>query len=347
MSKILYQFRDGRRLSYGQGFLNLDSERIVDFTPYFSSLRRKLIGFRMANRILRMEPRLAVFVDDDVCLVSFLKRIFVVSLSKKSIIDVFPVRAGFSDALNMCSMKEYGRNVVFWGDYGMNPSQDEINIYKYCEGRIEIVFSFGKETVKHIHNILYDKFRNRFLIFTGDFGDNVGIYTANEDFSLVEPFLIGNEKYRAVIGKVTESGLIWSTDSVLQENNIYYYDFNSKVLSKQMPLNGSVIYGTEAGGGLLISTTVEPYPSKKSKLLSILDNRKAPGIKSSVVDVLFISDNLEIKKCTSFTKDIWPMRLCQYGYVSFPYFEDKTVKDVVCNPMGVKKWDGKEFIISL
>ena len=51
-------------------------------------------------------------------------------------------------------------------------------------------------SVKHIHNILYDKYRERFFIFTGDFGDDVGIYIANSDFSKVTPYLVGQQSYQ-------------------------------------------------------------------------------------------------------------------------------------------------------
>ena len=265
----------------------------------------------------------------------------------RKVIKAAQIGGGYSNPLNFCSLKRFGRNKVLWGDYGMNPNLEPINVYRYTvEKGIETIYTFPAGSIKHVHNILYDKYRNRFFIFTGDFGEAVGIYVADSDFKTVKPFLTGSETYRAVIGKVLENGLLWATDSVMHDNYAYYYPFDGE-LQKLGALNGSVIYGTEAGGGLVISTTVEPYPSKKSKLLSILDNRKAPGVKSRDVDVLFIDKDLQIHKLAQYKKDFWPMRLCQYGYVSFPQTEDDSIDEIIGNPMAVKGYDGKEVYYNL
>ena len=71
-------------------------------------------------------------------------------------------------------MRSYGMNVVYYGDYGQNVNGEEIHIYKLDESlHSEICYTFPAGSVKHIHNILYDKYRERFFIFTGDsFSEN-------------------------------------------------------------------------------------------------------------------------------------------------------------------------------
>ena len=343
--KALYTFDNGSILWYHKLHFYIDN-RLLCSIPSKKSLKIAS-RIRILSRLLRLEPRCAAMIDGDLCLVAFLKRLFVVSIEKQKVEHILSNRQAFGNPLNFCSLRRVGKNEVLWGDYGMNPKLEPINLYKYTvENGIETVYTFPADSIKHVHNILYDKYRNRFFIFTGDFGDAVGIYVADRDFKEVKPFLTGSETYRAVMGKVLENGLLWATDSVMHDNYVYYYPFDGE-LQKLGALNGSVIYGTEAGGGLVISTTVEPYPSKKSKLLSILDNRKAPGVKSGDVDVLFIDKDLQIHKLAHYKKDIWPMRLCQYGYVSFPQVEDDSMDEIIGNPMAVKGYDGKEVYYNL
>lgn len=348
MAKILYQLSDGETLVYDNNTLCLGEKPIVCFGEYLPAYKRRLSKHRLANRLFRLEPRIATFVNDDVCILSFLQKLFFVSIASKKIIDCIAVRQKFSNVLNFCSLKTYGFEEVYWGDYGMNTAMESINIYKYVpEEGITVCYTFEAGSIKHIHNILYDKYRNRFIIFTGDFGDKVGIYIASRDFSQVTPFLVGDEQYRAVVGKVTESGLVWATDAVMHDNYVFYVSFDDKKICKLSALNGSVIYGVEAGGGLIFSTTVESYPSKKSKLLTLLDNRLAPGIKSKEVDVLFVSKDLSVRKIAQFRKDWLPIRLFQYGQVCFPFYENKEKTAILCNPMAVRKFDGRIFNIKL
>lgn len=348
MGKILYQLSNGERLFYYKNALYLQNELIVNFAPYLSTYKQVLSKYRLFNRLFRLEPRIATFVNDDICILSFLQKLFFISISEQKIIAIEPVRPSFGNILNFCSLKTYGSDEVYWGDYGPNQSLDFINIYRYSPLKgVHVCYTFQPGMVKHIHHILYDYYRDQFFIFTGDFGADVGVYIASRDFSTVYPFLVGNEQYRAVVGCVTETGLIWATDAVMEDNFLYYMDFQKKTIIKLAQLNGSVIYGTKVAHGMVFSTTVESYPSKKSKFLTLLDNRLGPGIKSKMVDVIFVTNQLVVHKIAEFKKDWLPMRLFQYGFVSFPYFENIENTELVCNPMAVKKWDDKVFSLNL
>lgn len=340
MPKALYIFKKGEVLNYENFRLYIGKEPIIDFLKYISPLKRVLSKIRIFNRLFRLEPRTAI-VQNDVCLVSFLKKIFVISLKEKKILSIIQVRDGFSNILNICSVSQNNETVFYWGDYGQNDKKEEIFIYRYTiQSGLEECYKFPKNTIKHIHNILYDIYRNQFVVFTGDLDEDVGIYIANKDFTEVTPFLVGDESYRAVVGYVLPEGLIWATDSVLKENYLYYYSFENNELKILATLGGSVIYGTKVNNGLAFATTVEPYPSKKSKILSLLDNRRAPSVKTNNVDLYFLSKKLILSKLASYSKDFLPMRLFQYGHISFPIYEDENDKTLYYNPVGVRKLDG-------
>lgn len=347
MSKILYITKEQKKLWFKAGYLYLDNDLIIQFpiTSYFKKIASKI---RILTRLLRLEPRNAVFLTNDLIIVAFLHKLFVISIKLKKIITILDNRNGFSNPLNFCSMRNFGKEEVYWGDYGQNNNHEAINIYKYTPNDgITIVHTFKPGDIKHVHNIIFDKYRNSFLIFTGDFETKAGIYQATYDFSEIKPLLIGSQKYRAVQGIVFKNELIYATDAVMENNYIFSYSFATQNLTVLEELNGSVIYGTLVNDGIIFSTTVEPYPSSKSKIKTLLDNRKGKGIKSNHIDLYYISADKEIKRLHRFKKDLLPMRLFQYGAVTFPYYENQSTTSIYTNPIATTKYDGKNYIINL
>jgi hypothetical protein len=94
--------------------------------------------------------------------------------------------------------------------------------------------------------------------------------------------------------------------------------------------------------GLVFSTTVEPRPSVSSKIISLIDNRRGKGIKSNLIDVFYVSDDLACQKLKSYKKDFLPMRLFQYGCVTFPVLFDEhmEISSLPVNPVSVDDYDG-------
>lgn len=342
---ILYYKKLNDIYSFKYGALYENEVRICILLQ--SKLKRLFGRFRLLNRLLRLEPRCATFLDDDRVFLSFQHKVMVVSIAEKRVIKHIPMRSSFSNPLSFCSLKKYGKEEIYWGDYGENVCGDEINIYKYSKDGLEVCYTFPRNSIKHVHNIIFDKWHDRFIVLTGDFGDKVGIYIATRDFKSVEPFLIGDEKYRAVQAVVTEEGLIWATDAVMSDNHLYYCPFGKKEVKKLSQLNGSVIYGLPVNGGLLFSTTVEPYPTGGSLFKALFNNRLAPGIKSRNVDLCFCSVKKELSILKTFKKDWLPISLFQYGQIMFPGYEIDELDEVIINPMSVKKYDGKSITISL
>src|SRR5882724_7555257 len=61
---------------------------------------------------------------------------------------------------------------VFWGEYFDNPARDAVHIYG-SEDRgasWKIFYTFEKNAIRHVHNIVYDHWENCFWVLTGDVG---------------------------------------------------------------------------------------------------------------------------------------------------------------------------------
>lgn len=303
--------------------------------------KRFLSKYRITNRLLRLDPRASVQVDNHRFLVSVLHKVWLLDVEKKTLEPVFNSRKNFSDNLNFC---EYNGK-VYWGDYGVNVVHEPINIYEMNQdGKVRIVYTFPQGDVIHVHNIFLDENRSKFWVLMGDNEEKAGIYTANLDWKEVKPIKVGKQIYRSVVGFPYKGGLLYATDSVDYDNylRLIEVDGAEKVLA---PINGSCIYGGETKDNFLFSTTVEPRAGAGFK--HIFENRLGGGIKSWEVHIIAVSKkDLSIRTVKTLRKDWLPMVLFQYGRVRFAGGQENT-NTIWCSPVACKKYDGKTIKIDL
>ena len=300
-----------------------------------------LCKFRIANRLLRLEPRSFVRLQNGNYLISVLHKVWLLDVEAKELKPVFESRKNFSDNLNFC---EYDGN-VYWGDYGINVIHEPINIYRMDkEGKVDIVYTFSQGDVIHVHNIFLDETRSHFWVLMGDNEAKAGIYKASLDWKDVTPIKVGKQCYRSVAGFPYKGGLLYATDSVDFDNDLRLIesDGTEKVLA---PINGSCIYGGETKDYFLFSTTVEPRAGAGFK--HIFENRLGGGIKSWDVHLIAVAKkDLSFKVIKKMRKDWLPMVLFQYGRVRFAGGQQDS-DAVWCSPVACRQYDGKTIKIEL
>src|ERR1022692_2322521 len=88
---------------------------------------------------------------------------------------------------------------VFWGEYFDNPQRDEVHIYASSDRGIhwDVVYTFLKGSIRHVHNIVYDEWENCFWVLTGDHGSECRILRASCDFKNVDVIVSGNQQARS------------------------------------------------------------------------------------------------------------------------------------------------------
>jgi hypothetical protein len=194
---------------------------------------------------------------------------------------------------------------VFWGEYFDNASRNEVHIYGSFDGGAtwNVVHTFQRGTIRHVHNIVHDPWQDCLWVLTGDYGDECRILRASCDFSQVEVVLKGNQQARSVAAVPTESGLYFSSDTPLESNFIYRLDRNGN-LSKLKGINSSSIYGCRVGEHLFFSTMVEPSEVNRDRVVRVYS-----GV---------VNSQDEWQSQLSWVKDRWPLRLFQYGNAIFP-----------------------------
>lgn len=301
---------------------------------------KKIIGrCNLANRLLRMEPRCAGKLDNDHYVVGVLGKLWLVDIQKRTLTKLKELRPGYS-LVSFCEKD----GCLYWGDYGANPNHDEINIYRLNQNlEASIVYTFPQGSIRHIHSVINNG--DGFVVMAGDNEPQAGIYRVNGDWTEVKPWKNGEQKYRAVVGFPYKGGLLYATDSVETENHLRLIeaDGTERILTA---INGSCIYGGETKNSFLFSTTVEPHEG--GGIRKMLSNQLGSGIKSKDVHILAVDKaDLSVHIIKKYRKDIWPMKLFQYGRAPFAGGQSESIKGVWCYPIACVGTHGKSEYLEL
>jgi hypothetical protein len=198
---------------------------------------------------------------------------------------------------------------VFWGEYFDNPRRDEVYIYASADQGMtwQIAYTFGRGAIRHVHNVLYDRWENCLWILTGDYGAECRILRASLDFSTLDEVVAGSQQTRAVAAVVNEDGLYFASDTPLEQNFIYHLSRRGR-LERLMALPSSSIYACRNRSGMFVSTMVEPTEVNTSRRVELVGS----------------AHGAEWESLAAWEKDRWAMKLFQYGNAFLPDGENTT-----------------------
>lgn len=193
--------------------------------------------------------------------------------------------------------------LVYWGEYFDNPQRDEVHIYCSDDDGLswKIAYTFPPKAIRHVHNIVFDRWQNLLWILTGDYGHECRVLRAAVDLKNLEPALEGNQQARAVAFLPAPEGVYFASDTPLEKNFIYRMGCEG-VPSPVASLNHSSIYGCAVRNALFFTTMVEPSTVNTSNEVHLYG-----GL-----------DGEDWQKCFVWEKDSLPMRLFQYGNCFLP-----------------------------
>lgn len=198
---------------------------------------------------------------------------------------------------------------IYWGEYFDNRERAEVHIYA-SEDRGQtwhVAYTFPAGAVRHIHNIVYDRWADCFWILTGDGGAECKVLRASCDLRSVDVVLAGNQQARAVAAIPTKDALYLSTDTPLEQNHVYRLDRSGR-LECAGDLNNSSMYGCRVGEALFFSTMVEPSTVNTDREVHLAGSR----------------DGSNWQTLLRWKKDRFSMRYFQYGNAFLPAGENTT-----------------------
>jgi len=202
---------------------------------------------------------------------------------------------------------------IYWGEYFDNRERVEVHIYASTDrGRTwQIAHTFPAGSIRHVHNIVYDRWGDCLWILTGDEGAECKVLRASCDLHSVEEVLAGNQQARAVAAIPTKTGLYLSTDTPVEKNHVYRLDHQidgAGNVEQLGDLASSSIYGCRVGGAMFFSTMIEPSAVNTGREVHLAGSR----------------DGTNWPVLARWKKDSLPMRYFQYGNVMLPDGENAT-----------------------
>lgn len=278
----------------------------------------------LIERLFRYKPRTAISIDNNHFLFSDHGKIQRYSISENKIITEHFFSKGMSNPLSFCTRyDDKGKLIVLYGEYIQNPKREAVSIYRRNYEKWDIIYEFPRNSVKHIHNIFHDKYRNRYLILTGDENSESGIWEADYNFSYVKEIIKGKQQFRACVLFPTEKAIYFATDTPIEQNWLYKLSGHS-IIEPICKISGPCIFGIVKQEELFISTSVEGN-TLQNRIIYLISNKLGKGVKDYFSHVYRINKNGEVVELIKMKKDIWPLVLFEFGNIKFPNSNDDKI----------------------
>lgn len=349
MVKVLSKYKmlamyDGKALLYHKGKLYTQDIRKKAEAEYLfdlpiSAKRKTMIRFRPIERLLRMEPRLAVTIEQNNFLMSCAGKIYRVDIQKKELAEELQFRSRMNNPL-MLAKKDNG-NILF-GEYFSNNDHETVCVFEREYGNWKKVYSFPAGSIYHIHGIVVDG--NKTYILTGDEDKESAIWYTQDNFKHVQMLVGGSQRFRACVAYPYQDGLIYATDTPSEQNHLFVLrQENGKWVNEVLcEMSGPCIYGTVRQDGFYFATSVEPDASL-GDMRYRFSYKLGQGVKDRYTHIIRCTRDGEVTEIAKFKKDMWPMLLFQFGNCLFPDVESGD-ELLVC-PQSVNRYDGKTVSI--
>lgn len=260
----------------------------------------------LSSRLFRFHVHHAIRFNKNKIVIIGFKRIYSYDLNTGELNSDILMGSG-RRPLNICNA---GDSKIYYGEYFNNRDRMPVCIYGSVgeDLKFEPVWQF--KDVRHIHGVFFDPYYNNIWITTGDTDDESGIWVTNDNFHALEKVIGGNQQFRAVQLLFTEKYIYFGSDTPLERNFIYRINRNSGRTEKLNEVESSVFWGCKVKDYLFFSTSVEPSTVNKTRYACIWGS----------------PDGEKWKCIKKFKKDIYPIKLFQYGQIYFPSGENQTDK---------------------
>ncbi len=270
---------------------------VIPSNPLKSTLAR----YRLAARLLRQDVSAMVLLSDGARIAVARDGIYRAAAGEVEMTRTHAIERG-SRPLNIHAAPD---DTVVFGEYGGNPERHEVHIYASSDGGVSFApaFTFPAGDVRHVHNVMYDCHVDKYWVLVGDYGDEPGIALMDRDFRGLDWAVRGTQSARVVSAIVEEDGLLFGTDTELEQNTIVRLDRHTGRLSVLRDIDGASLFATRFGDLRLIASDVEPSQINPSRVARLYASRDGDGWE--VVD--------------SRQKDIWHMYYFQFGTFVLPY----------------------------
>jgi len=270
-ARPLFVEKNGR-LWVGRGtkiFVRENGSLLEQFVgAYKGGMTDKLSGFsRLAARFFRTGYKLLQILPDGSILVLIRGCLLKLKEGERVFKPVFKLPRG-SGPLSIC-LTPQGK--LYFGEYFFNEKKSEVYIYYSADfGETwHVKFTFPAGDIRHVHGIVYDKYRNGCWVMTGDDDSESRIGFSSDGFETIDVVFSGKQCFRIVTLIPEKKMLITATDTPFEKNYIQILNPEKNVVTKVQEITGSVFNMQRVGEYFVVSVVVEPSKVNNSRYASI------------------------------------------------------------------------------
>lgn len=218
---------------------------------------------------------------------------------------------------------------IFVGEYFLNPQRQALRIWGSIDGgrSWEIAHLLPAGSARHIHNLVWDPYRQGLWVLTGDRKSECALLFTQDDFKTVTEVVRGGQLFRACQIFPRPEGLYYGTDSETEKNWVIFLDIQRGQPEKIQPFPGSCIYAAHLSDRYFICTAVEP---------SKVNHYHKTALWSSL-------DLQQWSKIIEFEKDWLPGEYFGFGNIVLPKVQEPFPK-LIFSTMAVKNYDLTTFM---
>ena len=199
------------------------------------------------------------------------------------------------------------RDGIVYGEYSGNKHRKDMTIvYVDRFGVSRTLASIPR--IRHIHSITEMEYSRKYIVTTGDEDHESKIMLFDENFHDYRIIAEGTQNCRVVQPIVRSNYLYFGTDMPDSENHIYKIELSTGVSRQLAKIPGPVFFGIKKDSNIFFSTVVEPSQVNDQRFCYLLQ--------------IGLDDNVSQRGV--FRKDMFPMKLCQYGQIIFPRYDHST-----------------------
>lgn len=202
------------------------------------------------------------------------------------------------------------KNHLFYGEYRNNAERSPVSVWQSLDSGTTWRPAWTFNNIRHIHGVFYDPYTKSIWVTTGDADTESGIWVTYDEFVHLDLVAGGAQRFRVIQLLFTSQFIYFGSDDLIEENHIYRMERKTGKIDTLQAVSGTVFWGCKVGDNLFFSTAVEPSTVNKNNYAC-----------------LWGSPDGEKWKCIAkFRKDIWPLKLFQYGQILFPAGDNQTGK---------------------
>ncbi len=187
-----------------------------------STIKKILSKSRIISRALRIGIHQVKQIHNGKILICCDKSVFLSDSSLASFKRI-NLNSRFFQLLdnNICIAPEF----TYFGEYIPNIKKNEVNIFRTKDGENwDLIYSFPKKSIKHVHLLQYDSYSQKIWFSTGDSDSECLLGYGNDDFSEVKIIGGKNQDWRCLELLFTPEKIFWGTDNPNGQNWLISFD---------------------------------------------------------------------------------------------------------------------------